>query len=125
MELIERAGTPPIDPIVALQSGYLEVIKRALLQFYPYLHHQNTAFKVAVVVMGAAIVGPSTEKLVAFTGYSRSFIARISRNMRLCGFWVNGRVFCDWWDEDKNWRPARLWLHVLVAEGVCILKRHS
>jgi hypothetical protein len=113
----------PIDPAVALQSGYLNLIKSTVLWLDPYLRSQNVAFKVAVVLIGAAFVGPSTEKLVAFTGYSRPFIAHISRRMHGCGLWANDRVVCDWLGADNEWIPAGLWLQVLVAEGAAIACR--
>ena len=66
--------------------------------------------------------------LIAFTGYPRDFVARVSQRMRSCGLWNNGFVNGDWYKhgtfEDKVIPPV-FWTHVLAAQGLVTVVGHT
>ena len=101
------------------------MIKEEIQRLDPALSRDDLGFHTAVVLLPAVlVVGPDIDRLVAFTGYSRSFVADISRRMHESGLWANGEVNADhWFEGDKV--TAGLWVDCLVAEGLLVARRRE
>jgi hypothetical protein len=96
----------------------VDVIKKEVQLLDPSSHQNNIGFRVAVVLMSAALVtGPDTESLAAFTGYPPNWVAEISQRMHRAGLWRDSEVNSDHWYRGKKW-TAGIWTDSLVAVGL-------
>ncbi len=72
-------------------------------------------FKVAVVLLSSAIMGPNIKRLSKFTRYPRRWIAPLSRNMRKNKLWGKGVIYNDWFNKNGG---IEFFLHCAVAQGL-------
>ena len=114
----------------AMNSDRLEVIKDDIICLDPTLagKEDTEGFRAAVLVFSAACLGADVDVLIAFTGYARDFVARVSQRMRGCGLWDEGFVNDDWYIEGKfqdQIIPPVFWTHVLAAQGLVTVVGHT
>jgi hypothetical protein len=106
----------------------LEIIKKEVEKLDPALAgaENDEAYQVAVILLSAAFVeGPNVDRLVKFTGYSRDFIADISRRMHGSGLWENGFVHDDHWFRGDRYATMIFWTDTFVATGQIVVKRSA
>ncbi len=84
-------------------------------------------FQVAVIVIAAAsLIGPFPKRLVSFTGYPPSLVARAARNMRKAGLWRGDEIDdAAWFNDDGSTRPAEVVSHILVALGIQLARKRN
>lgn len=94
----------------------LEKIQREVKRLDPKLHKNDNLFKTAVLMFSALRVGPSTKRLVEFTGYPTSFVEPRVQRLRKAKIFVRGKVRCAWFEKAGG--EIAFWCDVLVAEGM-------
>lgn len=97
-------------------SVTIEQIREDIRQMDDGLEEDSDGFKVAVIVLSSAIIGPNIKRLARFTGYGRDFCSEISRHCREGGLWRGGRVYHSGWDDEKTGGIA-FWLDCALAQG--------
>jgi len=106
----------------------LEVIKAEVQKIDPDLNPDGDeySFKVAVVLMAAALVtGPDVVRLAAFTKYPAVFVAEIDQRMRAAGLWKDGGVEGEHWFKGDEWRVCGFLSDVMVAQGLLLTQRRE
>jgi hypothetical protein len=89
----------------------------------PKLPGNSPTFRTAVILLAAASLGiVDIDHLVAFTKYSRPFIAEISRGMRASGLWTDDTVCTEFFFEGDAISPM-LWVGCLAAHGVVAVSK--
>ncbi len=103
----------------------LEEIKAEIEKLEPDLKgkEDDLDYRTAVVLLAALAVGPSVDRLVEFTGYSRDFIAGISLRMHASGLWEGRGVHVSHWFQGDLFSSAPFWADVLVAQGLVEARR--
>jgi hypothetical protein len=95
----------------------LEKVKEEIREMEPDLDEDSQDFHTAVILLVAALfVGPFTDKLVSFTGYSQTSAEAISRRMHACGLWADGKVCTDGWFNGGT-VTVIFWANCAVADG--------
>jgi len=101
----------------------LEHVKLVVIGNDPDLGPESPRFRVAVVLLAAALVaGLSVGLLVRFTGYSMTFVAGIAHRMSASGLWSDDKVCTDRWFAGDHLTGA-FWTDCLVAEGLMYVER--
>lgn len=113
-----------------MNADRLQVIKDDVIRLDPTMagEEDTDSFRAAVLVFSAACLGADVDHLVAFTGYPRDFVARVSQRMRSCGLWDDGFVNDDWYIEgtyQDQVIPPVFWTHVLAAQGLVRVVGHD
>lgn len=75
----------------------------------------DEGFKVAVVLLASAFVGPDLLVVCAFTGYHAEWLAQIAERLVANGIWKDGQVYGDYFDEQNG--SFALLMHVNVGLG--------
>jgi len=105
-----------------------ESIKVEVQKIDPDLNpdEDEDAFKVAVVLMAAALVtGPDVVRLATFTKYPAVFVAEIDQRMRAAGLWKDGGVEGGHWFKGDEWRVCSFLADVMVAQGLLLTQRRE
>jgi len=113
-----------------MNADRLQVIKEDLIRLDPTMAggEDSESFRAAVLVFSAACFGADVDHLVAFTGYPRDFVARVSQRMRSCGLWNDAFVNDDWYIDgtfEDQIIPPVFWTHVLAAQGLVTVIGHD
>jgi hypothetical protein len=92
-------------------------LKKLIRELDPEMNPESADFRTAAILLAAAyLVGPDVDRLVQFTGYSRTFVADIAQRMRAYGLWSDDGVRTDhWWNGDQI--AVAFWLDCLVGDG--------
>ena len=98
----------------------LAEIKKIVKEFDPKLDQSSDTFKVAVILLTAALVtGPNTVRVRKFTGYKSKFVDQTAHYFRRNKMWIGGNkprlVTEDWCDEELG--TVNFWVDVLVGLG--------
>lgn len=56
-------------------------------------------FRASVILLSSVNVGPNVKKIAKFTGYPRSFVWKIGKNLRDNGVWRGNKVAAGEWFE--------------------------
>lgn len=98
----------------------VEKVKAQILELDPALSTEDYAYKVAVVLLLSAMIGPYEKGLAEQTGYSRKEIHEIGVRFRANGVWIGqskyGWVTGDEWLHGEH-GAISFWLDVLVGMG--------
>jgi hypothetical protein len=98
----------------------VQTIEDEIAKMDPALKRDSEAFKIAVILMSAAVVGPTQKALLAFTHYPRRLVAMVWSRARRQRIFVRGKVCADWLDKDGG---MAFWLDVATVQG--LLERRS
>jgi hypothetical protein len=103
----------------------LDEIEDEVRRVNPFVAKDEQDSRVLRVLLTAAFfVGPDIERLVSFTGYSRSFIADVACRMHDSGLWADGEARAGHWFDDKlKWTEFGLVQDCLVADGMMVASR--
>lgn len=93
----------------------IQKIKAEVRRMDPTLKASDPAFRVAVIMLSAIIVGQRADRLVKFTGYLLFDIRQVAKRMRENGLWLPGGRFAAAWAKDGD--SIAFWLDVLVGMG--------
>jgi len=94
-------------------------VKAEVRRMDPVLDEDDEGFKAATVLLASVIVGQNQQKLVKFTGYRNTLIAKFAANLRRSGVWQKGKMADSGWFEKDG--GTAFWLDVCIARG--LLKR--
>ncbi len=112
-----------------MNADRLQIVKDDVIRLDPAMagEEDTDSFRAAVLVFSAACFGADVDHLVAFTGYPRDFVARVSQQMRSCGLWDDGFVNDDWYKGtyQDHVIPLVFWTHVLAAQGLLAVVGHD
>lgn len=96
-----------------MKKWTLKYVEREVKRLDPKVDGET--FKVAVLVLSAAVVGPKIPELRKFTGYGREFIVGPVNRLRESGvFTKDHKLAVDWFKKDGG---ISFWLDVAVACG--------
>lgn len=93
----------------------LQKIQKEVARLDPSIKENSATFKTAVMLLSALQVGANEEKVMAFTGFSKSFVTSRARRLRKSGIWDGDKTACEWFGEDGG---IAFWADVCVAEGL-------
>lgn len=82
----------------------------------PNLKEDDEGFKAAMVLVGAAQVGTSAEKIAERTGLPRSLVRKYVKRARQQRIFQRDQIACDWFDEEHG--GVAFWLDVCVLRGL-------
>jgi hypothetical protein len=108
-----------------MKNVSVDAIKKEGQLLDPSLDQNNVGFRVAVVVMSAALVtGPDTESLATSTSYAPNWVTEISQRMHRAGLSRDGKVNSDHWYRGKKLTEG-VWTDSLVAVGLMRARRRE
>lgn len=81
----------------------------------PALDHDDEGFRVAVVLLVSADVGPDVPAIAEVTGYHLEWLTLIASRLTAAGIWADGKVCVEWFDEDSG--GIAFWCDVACAQG--------
>ena len=110
---VSRFRRVVVEPVPE-HAAQLDEIETVVATLDPELDRADDAFKVAVVLLAALVVGADAMKVAELTGYEPEFVQALAARLETSGVWADGTTHCDWFGEDGG---VEFWLHVAVAQG--------
>jgi hypothetical protein len=103
------------------ESGVTErqVVSQTVLEIRGSNDETDPFTRAAMVLVGAAFVGPNVERLVQLTGYPREYVDQIASRLKASGLWKEATLDYDPWDKEKIGCTA-FTMDLLIAVGACI-----
>jgi len=94
----------------------LDDLKKEVKRLDPKTSDENEpAFKTALILLSALVVGANQKNIAKFTKIPQKFIAERAKRLRANGIWRGSKTNCDWFEKSGG---IAFWCDVLVAEGL-------
>jgi hypothetical protein len=97
-----------------MPSVTLAELKKAAHEIDPALSEDDEDFKIMMILLASAVVGPYSKAVARFCGYTEWFVRKYAGNLRRNKIWYGKKIRCDWFDEHG---ALALLLDVGVAKG--------
>jgi hypothetical protein len=98
-----------------------QLVSRAVLEIQDSNDENDPLTRAAMVLVGAAFVGPNVDRLVQLTGYPLEYVDQIATRLRASDLWQDGTLNYDPWDDEEKGFVAFI-LDLEVASGRFVRK---
>jgi len=102
-----------------IESKERQMVSQTVLEILGSNDETNPFTRAAMVMVGAAFVGPNVDRLVQLTGYTQEYVDQIASRLEASGLWKEATLDYDPWDDEKIGCTAFI-MDLLIAVGACI-----
>ena len=105
-----------IEPI---KQAALQSMKEDVWNMDPALAEDSSTFQAAMILLASELVGPWSDRVVTFLGYSPALVQAVAARLYEARIWENGEVHCEeWFDPEKG--GLAFMLDLMIAEGTMV-----
>jgi hypothetical protein len=92
----------------------LQRLKREIRRLDPKLTSDDPAYRVALILLAALVVGANIRRVARFTGFTYQHVTEVGRRLRANGVWRGSRTICEWFEKKGGYA---FWLDTNVGLG--------
>ena len=102
-----------------IKQAALQSMKEDVWNMDPALAEDSSTFQAAMILLASELVGPWSDRVVTFLGYSPALVQAVAARLYEARIWENGEVHCEeWFDPEKG--GLAFMLDLMIAEGTMV-----